>query len=132
MTRNRGSRVRVDADALDRAGRGPLAAADLGALEGGAGRRRGREQAVAVAEHDLGVGADVDDERRPRSVGRLGEDHAGGVGADVAGDAGQDVDAGARMGAQVRGPRPGGRTAASVASANGAEPSGTGSMPSRR
>ena len=122
----------VDPHALDRAGRRPLAAADLGALEGRAGRARGGEQPVAVAEDDLGVRADVDDEGRPgRPVRRLGQDDAGRVRADVAGDARQDVDAGAGVGlipssaAVVR-------TARSVASANGAEPSGIGSMPSRR
>ena len=64
-------------------------------------------------------------------VGRLGEDDAGRVGPDVAGDARQDVDPGAGMGG-----RPSSvarmRTARSVASANGAEPSGIGSMPSTR
>ena len=55
-------RLRVDADPLDRAGRRPLAAADLRALERRAGRARRGEQPLAVAEHDLGVGADVDDE----------------------------------------------------------------------
>ena len=61
---------------------------------------------------------------------RLGEDHAGRVGADVAGDARQDVDPGAGVGRQVRARRRGSSTARSVASANGAEPSGIGSMPS--
>ena len=52
-------------------------------------------------EDDLGVRADVDDERHPLGLVRLlGEDHAGRVGPDVAGDAGQDVDARARMGAE--------------------------------
>ena len=70
-------RVRVDAHPLDRAGRGALAAADLGALEGRAGGARRGEQAVAVAEHDLGVGADVDDQVAlvVRAVRALGEDH---------------------------------------------------------
>ena len=64
MTRKRGSSVvAVDADALDGARRGALAAADLGALERRPGRARRGEQPVAVAEHDLGVRADVDDER---------------------------------------------------------------------
>ena len=53
-------RVAVDAHPLDRAGRGPLAARDLRALERRAGRARRRREPVAVAEHDLGVGADVD------------------------------------------------------------------------
>ena len=103
-------RLAVDPDPLDGARRGALAAADLGALEGGAGRRRRGEQEVAVAEDDLGVRADVDDELDDLAlVGRLGEDHAGGVGADVAGDARQDVDAGTRMGARDPAPRPGRR-----------------------
>ncbi len=52
-----------------------------------------------VAQHDLGVRADVDDELdRLGPVGRLGQDHPGGVRADVAGDARQDVDPGARVG----------------------------------
>jgi hypothetical protein len=64
ITLKRGSSVaRVDAHALDRARRGALAAGDLRALEGRAGRRRAGEQARPVAEHDLGVGADVDEQR---------------------------------------------------------------------
>ena len=90
-------RLRVDPHALDRARRGALAAADLRALEGRAGRARGREEAVAVAEHDLGVRADVDDQvDLVAEVRRLGEDHARRVGPDVPGDAGQHV--GARAG----------------------------------
>ena len=83
MTRKRGSSVvAVDADPLDGAGRGALAADDLGALEGRAGRARRGEQPAPVAEHDLGVRADVDDERHPLGVVRLlGQDHAGRVGA---------------------------------------------------
>ena len=93
----------VDPDALDRAGRGALAAADLGALERRAGRRRRGEQEVAVAEDDLGVRADVDDQLDDLAlVRRLGEDHAGRVGPDVAGDARQEVDAGAGMGREVQ------------------------------
>ena len=55
-------RLRVDADALDRARRRSLPAGDLRAFERGTGRARGGEQAIAVAEHDLRVRADVDDE----------------------------------------------------------------------
>src|SRR5262245_34564063 len=50
----------VDPDTLDRAGRRPLAARDLGTFERGPGRTRRGEQTVSVAEHDLGVGPDVD------------------------------------------------------------------------
>ena len=63
MTLKRGSSVPRSIRTRSMApGRGALAAADLGALEGRAGRARRGEQAVAVAEHDLGVRADVDDE----------------------------------------------------------------------
>ena len=54
---------------------------DLGALEGRAGRARRGQQPALVAEDDLGVRADVDDERHPLGLVRLlGEDHAGRVG----------------------------------------------------
>ena len=62
-------RLAVDPDPLDRAGRGALAAADLGALEGGAGRARGGEEPPSVAQHDLGVRADVDDEGQAIGAG---------------------------------------------------------------
>ncbi len=123
----------IDAHALDGAGRRALAAADLRALEGGAGRARAGEQPLAVAEHDLGIGADVDQQRDlVAEVRPLGEDHAGGVGADVAGDAGQHVDARVRDARRYRAPRRGSVSAWSTASANGAPPSSTGSMPSTR
>ena len=87
-------RRRVDAHALDGAGRGALAAGNLGALEGRAGRRGGGDEALPVAEHDLGVGADIDQERDLLAAVRaFGERRAGGVGADMAGDAGKRVDA---------------------------------------
>ena len=58
----------------------------------GPGRARRREQPVAVAEHDLGVRADVDDQvHLVAEVRRLGEDHARRVGADVTRDARQHV-----------------------------------------
>ena len=126
-------RLPVDPDALDRARRGALAGRDLGALEGRAGRRRGGEQAVAVAEHDLGVRADVDDELddlATRAAPRRGSRRP------CRRRRGRRCTAGRRPG------RPGwvGRssssarivTARSVARANGAEPSGIGSMPRRR
>src|SRR3546814_16625550 len=84
---------RVDAHALDGAGRRALAAGDLRALEGGAGRRRAGQQAVAVAEHDLGIGAAVDHPGHLVGlVRRFREDHAGGHGADVAGAPGPPLD----------------------------------------
>ena len=95
-------RHRVDLDALDGTGRGALAGGDSGALEGGAGRGGAGEDAGGVAEEDLGVGTDVDDEHQLLGAVRaLGERHRGGVGTDVAGDAGQDVDARVGVEAEV-------------------------------
>ena len=91
-------RLRIDPDALDRARCRALAEGDLRALESGPGRARGREQPFAVAEHDLGVRADVDDEVHLVAEMRgLGEDHPRGVRADVTRDAGEDVHAGAAV-----------------------------------
>jgi hypothetical protein len=54
------------------------------------------------AQHDLGVGADVDDEGHPLRLVRLfSQDDPGGVRPDVAGDARQDVDPRAWMGQQA-------------------------------
>ena len=91
-------RVRVDAHALDGAGRRPLAAADLGALERRTGRARRGEHPGAVAEHDLGVRPDVDEQlHRLAAVRTLGEDRRRGVGADVPGDARPGVGEGVRQ-----------------------------------
>ena len=50
-----------------------------------------------VAEHDLGIGADIDQQRDLLAAMRaFRQRRAGGVGADMAGDAGQGVDARAR------------------------------------
>ena len=87
-------RLWVDAHALDRAGRGALTAADLRALESGAGGAGASEQALVVAQDNFGVGADVDQQRDlVGQVGSLGEQDARGVGADMAGDAWQHIDA---------------------------------------
>ena len=86
-------RHRIDAHALDGPGRRALAAADLRALKSRTGRARAREQACTVAEHDLGIGADIDQQRhRITEIRTLSEDHAGCVGADVARDARQNID----------------------------------------
>ena len=102
-------RYGIDADALDGAGRGALAAGDLRAFEGGAGRRGAGEQAVLRAEHDLGIGADIDDEHVVFGILRRFREHdAGRVGADMAGDAGQDIDIGAGIELEIElvgGPR---------------------------
>jgi hypothetical protein len=54
----------VDPDPLDGARRGALARGELRALEGGAGGRGAGEDAVSVAEHDFGIGADIGDEHQ--------------------------------------------------------------------
>ena len=89
-------RPAIDAHALDGAGRGALAAGDLRALEGRAGRRGAGDEAAPVAEHQLGVGADIDEQRQfVAQIRPFGEHHAGRIGADMAGDAGQAIDEGA-------------------------------------
>ena len=86
-------RLPVDAHPLDRAGGGALAAGDLRALEGRPCRRRGGDEPFALAEYDLGVGADVDDQPElVAKMGRLGQHDARRVRPDMAGDAGQGVD----------------------------------------
>jgi hypothetical protein len=56
-------RVLVDADALDGSGRCPLAGGDFRALKSRTGGGGGGQQAVLVAKHDFGVGADIDEQR---------------------------------------------------------------------
>ena len=91
ITLTRGSSVcGIDAHALDRTRGRALAAADLGPLEGGPRRARAGDEPRAVAEDDLGIGADIDEDRDlVREVRPLGEQHARRVGADVPGDRGQ-------------------------------------------
>ena len=86
-------RLTVDAHPLDRAGGRALAGGDLRAFEGRArGRGRG-QQPLAVAEHDLGIGADIDDQHGlVGPVRGFGEHDARRIGADVARDTRQDVD----------------------------------------
>ena len=88
----------------------------------GPGRARGGEQAVAGrrARSRRSCRRRRRASSRSARCGCLGEDHAGRVGADVAGDARQDVDAGAGMGAQLELRRGRARPRRSVASANGA------------
>ena len=134
MTRKRGSSVSRSIRTRSIApGAARWPPRDLGALEGRPGRARGGEQPALVAEHDLGVRADVDDERH---AARRGAAPRPGSRRPCRRRRGRRCTAGRRRG------RPGGRagrarrrscrTARSVASANGAPPSGVGSMPSRR
>ncbi len=101
-------RLGIDADALDGAGRGALAGGDFGALEGRAGGRGGGDDALPVAQHDLGIGADIDQQHHlVLPVRAFGQRRAGGIGADMAGDAGQHVDARAAIDVEVDLARPG-------------------------
>ncbi len=100
-------RRRIDPDAFDRAGRRPLTAADLSAFERRAGRARRGQQSIAVAQYDLGVGPDIDDQVHGLLVvGRLGQDHACGVRTHMTRDAGQQVytRAGVHVEIELRGP----------------------------
>ena len=56
-------RVAIDAHTLDRAGCRALARTDLCAFERRSGRARRGQQALAIADQNLGVRADVDDQR---------------------------------------------------------------------
>ena len=124
--------VAGDLDRLDGAVGGAHAAADGGALEGGAGRSGGGEQPVAAAEDDLAVGADVDEQADARvAVHAAGQQAGGDVAAHVGAERRKDHGAGLRMG---RTPRSRARTSGSsrVDRMNGATPSGSGSMPRTR
>src|SRR5262249_35817126 len=92
-------RVAVDADPLDGARRGPLAAGDLRALKGWPGRAGRGKETSRIPEDDLRVRADVDEQVDALAfrLRFLGEDHPGGVRTDVAGDARQYVHARARV-----------------------------------
>jgi hypothetical protein len=77
----------LDSDPLDRPCGSPLAAHELSAFKGRAGRARRCERRVPVTEHYFCVGADVD-EQLPRvpAMRPLSQHRGGGVGSDVASD----------------------------------------------
>src|ERR1700730_8289809 len=82
----------IDPHALDRTGRGTLSATYLSAFESGSGWTRAGQQTVAITEHDLRVGADVDQQSQLiAQVRTLREDHAGGVRPNMSGYAGQHI-----------------------------------------
>ena len=119
----------IDAHALDRAGRSALAAGNLRALEGRAGRRGTGEQPILVAKDKFGVGADIDEKGQfVAQIGPFGKHDAGGVRADMPGDARQAIDEGAGRDGEAQ-LRARASNAASSASANGAPPSSVGSRP---
>ena len=96
-------RVLVDADALDGTRRGALAGRNLRALECRTCRRGGGKHALAVADDNLGIGADIDDKGVDLGLLRgLGKHHAGGVGAHMAGDARQHIDPRALVDAKAK------------------------------
>ena len=95
----------------------------------GPGRGRGRRELAVGQQHDLAVGADVDQQRRPVGVGQAGGQDAGhGVAADESADHRHHVAAAAGMDvqAQLGG---GQRQARPAAGTNGTSPSGLGSTP---
>ena len=85
-------------DHLDGAVGRAHAALDRPALEGRTGGCGGRQDALAVAEHDLAVGADVDEETKPLvPVHPRGQHPGHDVAADVRAECGQQHRAGPRM-----------------------------------
>ena len=106
---------------------------DFGALEGRAGRRGGRDDARAVAEHDLGIGADIDQQHHlVLAVRAFRQRRAGGIGADMAGDAGQHVEPRAPVDVDVDLVRPDTAARRRRRARTGAWPSSVGSMPRNR
>ena len=96
-------RFAVNAHALYRAGRGALPAADLRAFKRGPGRAGGRDHLARIAEHQLGIGADIHHQRDFLArMRRLGKRRRRGVGADMPGDARQKVGARAGVNAQLQ------------------------------
>ena len=84
--------VAGDAHRLDRAVGGPHAAADLRRLEGRPGGCGGGEQPLGVAERDLTVRADVDEQAQPLVAGHAGGQQArDDVAADVRAECREDV-----------------------------------------
>ena len=79
----------------DRALDGAGSACQSDALERGAGGCRARESGSAVAQYDLAVGADVDEQGRLLALQHLGGENPGAdVASHIRGDAGKQVDLG--------------------------------------
>ena len=89
---------RAEVDAFDRTVGRPHAAADLAPLEGGTGRGRRRQRALGVADHDLAIGSDVDEEAQLVLPCDAGREYAGDdVGADVGAQRGERLDVAMRV-----------------------------------
>ena len=87
MTPSRNVPSSFERDVFDRAVEPGHAARDRAAFERRAGRARRGEDAMPVADDQLGVRADVHDRDEPLFVREIDRQHAcGGVGADVAAD----------------------------------------------
>ena len=99
---------------------------------GPVGDEQARHPAVSPKQ-DLGIGAHIDDQHQIVGLaGLLAQRDGGGIGAHMAGDTGQDIGARTRVDrAQIQLARVQ-RDASDVASAKGAWPSSTGSIPSNR
>ena len=89
--------------ALDGAVGGPHATADLAALERGSGGSRRAKHALRRAEHDLAVGADVDEDAQFVLTREAGGNHAGDdVGAHVRPDERKSLDIATRVDVEPR------------------------------
>ena len=96
----------MDVKIFNGAGGGPHAVADAAALKGRAGGTGGAHQPVLVADHDLAVGADVDEQAHLLGFDHLAGMHPGNdIAAHIAGDAGveKEADAGVGMDPERRG-----------------------------
>ena len=92
----------IDHDLLDRPLTGPHPLGDPRTFEGRPGRGRGGRELAVGQEHDLAVGADIDQEGRARAIGQpRRQDAADDVAAHESADDRQDVDPAARMDLQA-------------------------------
>ena len=95
-------RLGIDDAGLDRAVRCAHAAGDVAALEGRACRAGARDHEVAVAEDDLAVRAEVDEQGQLVAVPEhAGERTGGDIAADIGADVRRKADGGVRMGGQA-------------------------------
>ena len=84
-----------------------MTAADLGTFEGRTGRAGAGQHALVVAEDDLGVGTDVNQQADLiGKVGALSQYHAGSIGTNMPGDARQHVNPGIAMYQEINLHRP--------------------------
>ena len=95
----------VDPDLLDGPGGGAHPGDDAGALEGGPRRAGAGDQPILVAQHDLAVGAHVDEQGDGLLLGHARAQHAGrDIGAHIGAHAGEAIDGGLGVQVQAQGP----------------------------